>query len=245
MLTGALTAFRSLVETVAHLHRTGIVHRDIKPANIFLKGQKLIPGDFGIAYTGNNTFRLTLTHERVGPWDYMPQWADTGERFDDVKPCFDVYMLGKLLWCMVSGRLRLPREYHRRPEFDLSRQFPGLRQMDSVNLILDKCLVEHANECIPSAVELLKLIDETTNMALSNLRVDGKGAVEMPCLVCGHGSYVEETVAGRVNLPRFNNNNVAGQPIFVRSFSCNVCTHRAFFAPGFPNEAVKPKWKQV
>ena len=42
----------------------------------------------------------------------MPQWGDTGDGLDDVKPCFDIYMLGKLLWCMVFGRLRLPREYH-------------------------------------------------------------------------------------------------------------------------------------
>jgi hypothetical protein len=45
----------------------------------------------------------------------MPQWGDLGERLEHVQPNFDVYMLGKLLWCMVSGRLKLPREYHKKP----------------------------------------------------------------------------------------------------------------------------------
>jgi serine/threonine protein kinase len=35
-VVGALKAFRSLVETVAGLHKDSYVHRDIKPANVFL-----------------------------------------------------------------------------------------------------------------------------------------------------------------------------------------------------------------
>jgi len=46
----ALKAFRSLVETVASLHKEEIVHRDIKPANVFIAADgQLVLGDFGIA----------------------------------------------------------------------------------------------------------------------------------------------------------------------------------------------------
>ena len=117
----ALTSFRSLVETVVRLHREKIVHRDIKPQNIFVRDRyQLILGDFGVVFLPNRPHRLTTKNESVGPYDYMPQWAALGERLETVEPNFDVYMLGKVLWCMVSGRLRLPREYHHRPEFDLT-----------------------------------------------------------------------------------------------------------------------------
>jgi serine/threonine protein kinase len=99
----ALRAFRSLVETVASLHKNGIVHRDIKPANVFpTDDDQLVLGDFGIVYLPDLPERLTTTTEKVGPRDYMPQWGDLGERLENVQPNFDVYMLGKLLWCMVS-----------------------------------------------------------------------------------------------------------------------------------------------
>ncbi len=31
---------------------------------------------------------------------YMPPWADIGGRLEKIDSNFDVYMLGKLLWCM-------------------------------------------------------------------------------------------------------------------------------------------------
>jgi serine/threonine protein kinase len=84
----ALRAFRTLVETVAtSLHKDKIVHRDIKPANVFIGADgSLIPGDFGIVYLPDDTTRLTVTQERVGPRDYMPQWADLGARLEDIQP---------------------------------------------------------------------------------------------------------------------------------------------------------------
>jgi hypothetical protein len=91
----ALQAFRSLLETVASLHKDKIVHRDIKPANVFIGNDgRLILGDFGIAYVSDQMPRVTLTEERVGPWDYMPQWADIGERLENVEPNFDVTVTG-------------------------------------------------------------------------------------------------------------------------------------------------------
>ena len=62
---------------------------------------------------------------------------------DGVEPDFDVYMLGKLLWCMVSGKQRLPREYQRREGYDLTSMFPEEPLMEGINNLLDKCIVEH------------------------------------------------------------------------------------------------------
>ncbi len=105
-----LKAFLSLVNTVTQLHDEDIVHRDIKPANVFVRHlDDLVLGDFGIVFLPDQPTRLTRTNESVGPHDYMPPWAETGGRLDKVDTSFDVYMLGKLLWCMVTGRLVLRR----------------------------------------------------------------------------------------------------------------------------------------
>jgi len=156
----ALRAFRPLVQAVAALHTQGILHRDIKPANVFVGSEtNLILGDLGIVYRPDQQERVTQTNERVGPYDYMPIWADLGERLEKVKPNFDVYMLGKLLWCMVAGRLKLPREFYRREGFNLTEAFPDDPHMDFINSILDSCVVEKAENCLPNAKELLLMVD--------------------------------------------------------------------------------------
>jgi serine/threonine protein kinase len=242
----ALSAFRSLVETVADsLHKDGIVHRDLKPANVFIGDDgRLIPGDFGIAFVPGLAERVTLTHERVGPWDYMPQWADTGDRLEEVKPNFDVYMLGKLLWCMIAGRLRLPREYHRHPEFDLAKSFPNDKNIPLINSILDKCLVEYSPQCLASSTELLEAVDEKLAMMDGGVPLFNEGGkLVFPCRICGKGFYQDETSPGSVRLQMLSEFSVPQEPIVVRVLVCNVCCHREFFAPNYPEEAAKRGWK--
>jgi Protein kinase domain len=189
-LVRALTAFRSLVFAVSGLHQDNYVHRDIKPANVFLaQGDGLLLGDFGIVFIPNQPERPTLTNERVGPRDYMPQWGDLGERLKNVHTNFDVYMLGKLLWCMVSGRLKLPREYFNRPAYDLRLIFPNDPGMHLVDEILRATVVEEPQDCLKSATELLALVDEKLETLRNGGQPLGEGVLR-PCRVCGRGRYV-------------------------------------------------------
>jgi len=41
--------FKQLLNGIKHIHQKGIIHRDLKPANIFIEGNKLKIGDFGLA----------------------------------------------------------------------------------------------------------------------------------------------------------------------------------------------------
>ena len=238
----ALRAFKTLLKTVAALHKEKIVHRDIKPANVFIGNDGLLVlGDFGIVFLGDQAARMTRTEERVGPWDYMPQWADTGDRLDTVEPNFDVYMLGKLLWCMLSGRLRLPREYHRRPQYDLTKMFSNIKEMHLVNSLLDKCLCEEAGSCLSSAQDLLGLVEEALEKMESALPpVSDKGKLKLKCLACGRGVYQPIVPSARYGSLRFHQYDEQVREvgiIAVRAFCCDVCTHYAFFAAGYPDDA--------
>lgn len=233
----ALKAIRPLVNTLAILHNEKKVHRDIKPANVFIgSDERLVLGDFGIVYLPERE-RLTLTHERVGPRDYMPQWANLGERHEVVEPNYDVYMLGKLLWCMVSGRMKLPREWHKRPPFDLSLTFPTRPGMPLLNAILDKCLVDEPEHCLASARELLERIDKTITLLEGGGRL--RDAPDMNCPICGKGYYEPYTRYRRVGLASYDEHNRPLGQLNVHVFVCTFCQHYELFAPGYPEEA---KW---
>jgi len=230
----ALTVFRSIVRTVAELHKDEIVHRDIKPANIFPKSDDLILGDFGIAYHPHNGERLTRTLERVGPRDYMPPWADLGERLDDVTPAFDVYMLGKLLWCMLAGKMKLPREYHRQPRFDLNLLFPN-KDFSAINRILDKTVVSDEVKCLRNAGELLELVDEALSLGSQSYSLFFDGSkMTLRCIICRKGEYALQPDNVIVQTHR-------GGSIRLGVYICNICYHYQFFAPGFPQEAIDRK----
>ncbi len=241
----ALKAFRSLVETVASLHKENIVHRDIKPANVFsTEDDQLVLGDFGIVYLPNQSERMTMTDERVGPRDYMPQWGDLGGRIDRVQPSFDVYMLGKLLWCMVTGRLKLPREYHKRPAYDVTVMFQNDPNMQIINSIIEKCVVEEPDQCLNSAQELLIIVDENLAILERGLpMLNRSGKFSLPCRVCGRGFYQEHYPEGHFELQAFDAARRPQHPVLLRLFVCNVCTHYEFFAPGFPDEAAQKGWR--
>ncbi len=229
----ALKAFRSLVKTVATLHGYGYVHRDIKPANVFIRADDdLVLGDFGIVFVPNAPARVTLTGERVGPRDYMPPWANLGERPDNVQPRDDVYMLGKLLWSMLDGRAMLPREYHRHPDydFDLGKTFPGDPDMHLINSVLDACIVEQSDRCLHAAQDLLIAVETV----LGIIERDGqllKEGVPRPCRVCGRGYYHAAVLPrGTAGQPLVGL-SMAGMPISLEIFICDTCGHAEFFKP--------------
>lgn len=91
----ALKAFRSVVNTVAQLHKEDIVHRDIKPANIFVRNKdEFVLGDFGLVFVPERLPRITRYQgETVGASDFIPPatWRGLGTRPEKVKPNFDVY----------------------------------------------------------------------------------------------------------------------------------------------------------
>lgn len=92
----AVEMFREIATGLMHAHGKGVLHCDLKPANILLD-QDLRPrlADFG---------QSRLSHEQtpaLGTLFYMaPEQADL-EAVPDAR--WDVYALGALLFCMLTG----------------------------------------------------------------------------------------------------------------------------------------------
>jgi serine/threonine protein kinase len=231
----ALKAFRSLVQTVAGLHKDGHVHRDIKPANVFVRSSgELVLGDFGIVYVPNAAERVTRTGEKVGPRDYLPPWANLGVRLEKVEPSIDVYMLGKLLWSMVDGRRVLPREFHTDPEydFDLTKTYPNDPDMYVVNQILNKCVVGKPSECLSSAQDLLNMVDAMLKMIGGGGQLLKEG-VPRPCHVCGNGYYRPQVLRQGTNVGILRIWISGGaldiESLPVQIFVCDNCRHVELF----------------
>lgn len=96
----ALTAFHSVCEAVAFIHRNGIIHRDIKAQNIKLNsGGTIKLLDFGIAKDAESQ-KLTKTGGVVGTPSYIAPEQLDGKSADAQT---DVWALGILLYEMLTG----------------------------------------------------------------------------------------------------------------------------------------------
>jgi len=92
--------------------------------------------------------------------------------------------------------------------------------MYTVNELLDRCVVQHENDCIPSAGELLKIVDEI----LTVLRVGGQpvdAAIPRRCQVCGRDYY---------QLLK-NESSALGEMAYIKMdvYGCANCGHIQMF----------------
>ena len=93
-----------IASAVAYAHSQGIIHRDLKPANILLdaEGRPRIT-DFGLAKQADSDSQLTATGQMMGTPSFMPPEQVAG-RIDQMGPAADIYALGAILYCLLTGK---------------------------------------------------------------------------------------------------------------------------------------------
>lgn len=233
---GSLRSFRPLVEGVSQLHKDGWVHRDIKPENVFLdSNNNLVLGDFGlIFFTDVQHTRISGIFENVGSRDWMPGWA-MGMRIEDIKPTFDVFCLGKLLWAMVSNTPLLRLWYYDKPQFNIEKMFPNAPYINLAKKLFENCIVENEEDCLPDATALLEEVDNFLTIIDRNADWVAENVVR-PCKVCGIGNY-EQIVNQDLSQIRNFGLNPTGARLF-KIFTCNHCGNAQLFY--FPDEKNPP-----
>ena len=92
--------FSGIAAGVQYLHDHGIVHRDLKPGNIFVDGNIVKIGDYGLSKFISCSRRSGHT-ESVGTFHYMAPEIGQGRYGKEI----DIYALGIVLHEMISGRV--------------------------------------------------------------------------------------------------------------------------------------------
>jgi hypothetical protein len=114
---------RKIADAIDYAHRQGVIHRDLKPANVLLDGYgEPKVTDFGLAKNLIHDIGLTQTGTVMGTPSYMSPEQAKGMS-SAVGPLTDVYSLGAILYCLLTGR----------PPFQSSNVLETLRQVVEVD----------------------------------------------------------------------------------------------------------------
>ncbi len=148
--------FGQICAGVSAAHAAGVVHRDLKPSNVLVGGlgglRVAKVTDFGLVRILDPRPldpRLTLTSAAMGTPGYMAPEQSADPRLADARS--DVFSLGCILYCMVTGRA--PDGFGVLPPTDPRLFTPGLA--DRYAPLIDACLAAAPTDRPGTVLELI------------------------------------------------------------------------------------------
>ena len=157
----AARLLRDIAHGVEHAHTNGVLHRDLKPANILIEpgddGGRPRITDFGLAKLADAERSLTRTGSALGSPAYM---APEQARRNECTARSDVYGLGAILYCALTGRPPFLGESIATvlSQLEADEPIPPRRLHGSVPLDLEticlKCLEKNPSRRYSSALAL-------------------------------------------------------------------------------------------
>jgi len=109
METVARSIFLQLLDAVEYCHERGVSHKDLKLENVMIDKQARVSLiDFGLCeFLGKESKRISKSY--VGTPEYVAPEILQLIPFDPYKA--DVFTLGEILWCLLTGTLPFDLEY--------------------------------------------------------------------------------------------------------------------------------------
>jgi serine/threonine protein kinase len=231
-----LRAVIDILSAMEALHDAGAAHRDIKPDNLLVGDDgRLVLSDFGLVMDGQHSEVLTQPLERIGNWQYMPDWVYTDERHTR-NPLADLYGVGKVLWWLASGREPLPREKWDHPVHDLTILYPKVPGMVNVNAVLLRVLKADPEDIRYRNATHMKADVISQVRELETGRHSPAAPMPRFCLACHEGIYARVNGVLWSDLERWMtdvNRNAANPKDFVagvEAYRCNACGHMTWYA---------------
>ncbi len=165
----AIGLVAGLLDTLAVVHKRGIIHRDIKPSNVLLRDGKPMLIDFGVAWADDDE-RLTVTADIVGTLAYAAPEQREGRR---ATAAADLYACGRLLEELLAGPARdkqrrmdgpLGPVIRRALQADPKERFRDAQEMgaalrEAMNGGPPRCALD-PGELLPGALRALEILDE-------------------------------------------------------------------------------------
>ncbi len=149
-----------LARAIDYAHGRGVIHRDLKPANVLLTAEGVPKiADFGLAKRLEDDSGHTRAGVVMGTPSYMAPEQARGA-VDEIGPLADVYALGAILYCMLTGRppftaagtVETIRQVLSAEPVPPSRLQPKVhRDLETICL---KCLQKDSGKRYPSGEEL-------------------------------------------------------------------------------------------
>jgi serine/threonine protein kinase len=229
----SLRCVEGILQPLSALHQRDTVHRDIKPQNILVaEDGRCVLADLGLVFNQNDRDSVTLTGERVGNWEFGPDWANRDEH--QRSKAVDLYATGKLLWWLASGQPLLRREDWQRRECDLIQLFPDQPDMHSINKLLARVVVAEPEEvtfadATEMRLDVLRAIEECVSG-----RVRGP-QLRVRCLACQTGRYRPIAASLLSELENWKNSMQLSDHkdlvVGIEALRCDSCGHLTWFAP--------------
>jgi WD40 repeat protein/serine/threonine protein kinase len=149
-----------VAEAIAYAHAQGVIHRDLKPSNILLdKDAQPRVTDFGLAKRVDADSGLTATGQVLGTPSYMAPEQAGGET-EKIGPLSDVYSLGAILYCLLTGRPPFQAASPTETLIQVLQKEPVSPRLLNPKVPRDleticlKCLEKDAQKRYPSAAQL-------------------------------------------------------------------------------------------